>query len=186
MRILPVLLLLLAASPVAAQTSCSVVPQPGCRRPFVPHKSTFAFKQTGNSDPDDIYTWRWLAGSETSVADFGDPFGTTDYVLCIYDQSTRPQPVVANLALAAIGWKRIQGGFRRDYRPSRPIRRLVLRAGPDGKAKILAHGDSDTIRDILPFVAPVVVQMQMSDGGCWETALGTPFRNDSHHFQATD
>jgi hypothetical protein len=191
MRFLLAFLAVLAVSPfsgssAAADTRCSAVPQAGCRQPFVPHKSVLAFKQTGATDPDDIYSWRWQSGSATDVADFGDPLGTTDYVLCIYDQSARPQPVVENLALAATGWESVRGGFVRDYRPSRSIRRVSLRAGRDGKAKILVHGDSDTVRDILPFVAPVVVQMQTNGVGCWETSLTTPSRNDASRFQSKD
>lgn len=175
-----------AASPVRAALSCSATPQTSCRQPFVPHKSTLVFAQTRPSDPDDIYTWRWQYGSDTTLGDFGDPLATTDYVLCIYDQSARPQPVVGNAAMAATGWRSIPNGFTRYYPPSRPLRRLLLHEGRDGQAKIIAHGDSNTIRKILPFVAPVLVQMQASNGQCWETSLPNPVRNDSHFFKATD
>lgn len=177
---------ILAGSSVGAETSCTAVPQADCRPPFAPHKSTLVFTQTGRTDPDDIYTWRWQFGSQTDLTDFGDPLSATDYALCMYDQSVRPQPVVGNVALAAAGWTSVRGGFVRDYRPSRSLRRLVLRAGRDGKAKIIAHGDSDTVRDILPFVAPVLVQLQAGNGRCWQTSLPTPTRNDSRLFKATD
>jgi hypothetical protein len=63
---------------------------------------------------------------------------------------------------------------------------LLLKAGPDGKAHILAHGDSDTFAQILPFVAPVVVQLQNDDGICWETTLTTPTRADEGSFRSKD
>lgn len=173
-------------APARAALTCTTVPQPTCRQPFRAHKSSLAFKQTGNTDPDDIYTWRWQAGSATALADFGAPLTTTDYVLCIYDQSARPQPVVGNLALAGTGWQARQTGYKRYYPPSRPLRQILLHAGADGKAKILAHGDSDTIEQILPFVAPVVVQLQTSTGTCWETTLPSPSRNDGARFEGKD
>jgi hypothetical protein len=62
----------------------------------------------------------------------------------------------------------------------------LLHAGADGKAKILAHGDSTTVEQILPFIAPVVVQLQNSIGECWETDLPSPTRNDGARFHAKD
>jgi hypothetical protein len=184
--VLALALVTLAASSVRADLACAPAPAAGCRAPFTPHKSSLAFKQTGHTDPDDIYTWRWQAGSATTLADFGDPLATTDYVLCIYDQSERPQPVVGNLAPAATGWKALATGYKRYYRPTRSLRQLVLHAGADGKAKILAHGDSDTIATLLPFVPPVVVQLQSGTGACWETNLATPKRDDERRFDGKD
>jgi hypothetical protein len=74
----------------------------------------------------------------------------------------------------------------RNYRPSRPLRRLVLKSGADGKSRIVAHGDSNTVGPILPFVAPVVVQMQTDDGTCWETTFPEPKHNTSNLFKAID
>jgi hypothetical protein len=169
-----------------ADFACSATPLVGCRVPFTAHKSSLAFKQTGHTDPDDIYTWRWEAGSATTVADFGDPAGTTDYALCIYDQSARPQPVVDDVAPAATGWKSILNGYKRYYPGTRSLRQLFLHAGVDGKAKILAHGDSNTVAHLLPFAAPVVVQLQASTGTCWETTLATPVRDDASRFGGKD
>lgn len=174
------------SSASAVHAACSAVPRTDCRTPVVAHKSALAFKQTGRTDPDDIYTWTWQAGAATTVEDFGSPLSTTDYVLCFYDQSDRAQPVVENTALAATGWKAQKTGYSRLYKPSRPLRRLVLKAGPDGKAHILAHGDSDTVRQILPFVAPLVVQLQANTGACWETVITEPTRNDAARFAGKD
>ena len=58
----------MAAFARPASAACSPTPRSGCKLPFVPHKSTLTFFQTGGHDPDDIFTWRWVAGSQTSVA----------------------------------------------------------------------------------------------------------------------
>ena len=143
----------------------------GCRQPAVPHESSLWFKQTGHTDPDDIYTWRWRGGSATAIADFGDPLTTTDYVLCFYDQSARPQPIIANLAVAATGWRAL--GTDTSATIARPARSASCASTPgaDGKAAILAHGDTDTVQQLLPFTAPLVVQLQTSTGACWATTF---------------
>src|SRR5262245_40763789 len=110
------------ALPAHADFACTATPQAGCRLPFVPHKSSLSFKQTGHTDPDDIYTWRWRPGSATDLADFGDPLTTTDYALCFYDQSARPQPFIANVAPAATGWRALAKGYKRYYPGTRPLR----------------------------------------------------------------
>ncbi len=177
---------LLIAFPVRAELGCTPTPQAGCRVPFAPHKSSLMFKQTGATDPDDIYTWRWRAGSATALTDFGDPLTTTDYALCIYDQSGRPQPVVADVAPAATGWRGLPTGYKRYYRPTSSFRQGLLHAGVDGKASILVHGDSDTLAQLLPFVTPLVVQLQASTGACWETTFTAPHRNTPSRFDGED
>jgi hypothetical protein len=61
-----------------------------------------------------------------------------------------------------------------------------LRAGIDGKAAIFAHGNADTVQTVLPFTTPVLVQLQASNGQCWETDFPTAARNDAHEFRAAD
>lgn len=180
------LVTLTAATAVGA--SCTATPAAGCKQPFKAGKSSLKYEQTGATDPDDIYTWRWNFGSHTDISvDFGSPMSITGYALCIYDASGRPQPVVDNAVPGGAYWASAKSGYLLNYPPSsQPLRRLSLKAGPDGKARILAHGDSNTVAQILPFVAPVVVQLQNDDGVCWETTLTTPTHNDEGSFRAKD
>ncbi len=168
-----------------AGATCSPAPRAGCKLPSVPHKSSLTVFQTGGHDPDDIFTWRWKAGSETSIADFGDP-PATDYTFCIYDQSPRPQPVIADSADIPSAWKTLHGGFSYLVRGEHPLRTARLHAGPDGKANVSAHGNSDTTAQFLPFVAPVIVQFQASNGECWETDFAAPARSNEVAFMAKD
>ena len=170
----------------SAEAACAAAPRNDCQRPVVPSSSILRFRQTGKTDPDDIYIWKWRFGSATAVADFGKPQATDDYSLCIYDRSIRPQPVVENHAAAGAGWIARNDAFLFHMRSNRPLRRLRLKAGPDGQARIVAAGDSDTVRPILPFEAPVVVQLQTSAGHCWETIFATSRRNSVHSFNARD
>jgi hypothetical protein len=170
----------------SAEAACPAAPRDDCQRPVVDSKAAIRFAQTGKHDPDDIYTWQWLLGSATTIEDFGAPQTTDDYRLCIYDQSSRTQPVVENLAVAGAGWVATSNGFSFHLRGNRPLRRLRLKAGPDGEAKIVVAGDSNTVRQILPFETPVVVQLQTSAGHCWATNFTTPTRNNLHQFRAKD
>jgi hypothetical protein len=164
---------------------CSVTPREGCKVPFVPHQSTLSFFQTSGNDPDDIFTWRWLAGSQTAIDDFGNP-PTTEYAFCLYDQSPRTQPVIADNADDPNGWRSARGGFAYIVRGSHPLRTVRLHAGVDGKANVGAHGNADTEGPLLPFVAPVIVQLQASNGQCWETDFTLPSRSNDRAFIARD
>jgi len=174
-----------AAFVAPADADCTSAPLGGCKLPFVAHQSKLRFAET-QSDADTIFTWRWNLGSATTVADFGDPGTSTNYVLCIYDDSARPQPVVADAADAPLGWRALFNGFSYLLRGNHPLRRLLLHAGDDGKAAILAHGDADTVERVLPFTAPVLVQLQASNGQCWETDFTAPARSDAGQFSSTD
>jgi hypothetical protein len=174
-----------ALSVQSASAACSAAPREGCKVPFAPHQSTFTFFQTSGNDPDDIFTWRWNAGSQTTVDDFGAP-PTTDYALCVYDQSPRVQPVIADDADDPNGWAAVRGGFVYLVRGSHPLRTARLHAGVDGKAQASAHGNVDTVAPLLPFVPPVTVQFQASNGQCWETDFAAPARDNSRAFIARD
>jgi hypothetical protein len=118
-----------AARPASA--ACDPTPRAGCKLPAVPHKSSLTFFQTGGHDPDDIFTWRWKAGSQTSIADFGNP-PATDYSFCIYDSSPRTQPVVADDADTPSDWKALRtdllpGAWRAPVAPRAPV------AAPTGR-----------------------------------------------------
>jgi hypothetical protein len=97
-----VLLAVTAGAPAGA--ACGPTPAAGCKQPFTAGRSSLKFVQTGRTDPDDVYTWKWNFGAQTEIADFGFPTASTGYALCIYDASPRPQPMVGNVAGAGPGW----------------------------------------------------------------------------------
>ena len=52
---------------------------------------------------------------------------------------------------------------------------LRLKAGPDDKAQIVAHGTGVGLDlTALPATQPVVVQLKNSDGKCWEATFTAP------------
>src|SRR4029077_13101348 len=91
---------------------------------------------------------KYIKGAATTLADFGDPLTSTDYTLCIYDSSARPQPIL--FARAPAGgtcgtkpcWKTIKGGFKYNDKLFTPdgVQRVLLKSGPATKTKTLVKG----------------------------------------------
>ena len=169
----------------SAHAGCTPAPRNDCTLPFTSHKSSLTYFQTGGHDPDDIYKWRWFHGSSTTMASFGTPPATA-YDFCIYDASPRTQPVVATAPDDPTGWSAIRTGFGYLERGEHAFRVARLHAGADDKANIQVHGNSDTVTQVLPFVAPVTVQLQAEGAGCWETDLSTASRSNATTFTARD
>jgi hypothetical protein len=166
-----------------ANAACTPAPHTGCKLTTGHHETWMTYLETGSTDPDDVYTWAWHGGDETTVADFENPTATA-YAFCIYDASDRPQPVIETIPTQdPASWKRLDNGFRYRVYGDQTLRKLILRAKRGGRGKLLAHGDSTTTVRVLPFVAPVTVQMQEADGTCWESDFTTPLRNDTHVFR---
>lgn len=167
---------------VSSQAGCAPQPLPGCRLTELRHQTWMTYFETRKTDPDDVFTWAWRGGKETDQSDFKNP-ATTSYAFCIYDASDRPQPVVGASPDDASAWQKLDNGYLYRVYGDQKLRKLILRAQLNGRGKVLAHGDSTTVTHVLPFVTPVVVQMQEADGNCWESDFSSPMRNDSHVFR---
>jgi cysteine-rich repeat protein len=159
---------------------CPATPQSGCRVPFVSGKASL---QMLKRPPDkDLLKWKWLKGERTTLADYGDPVNTTSYQLCIYDQSglileiTNP---AGGVCLGKPCWT--QKGFKgfsykdKEHTPDGG-EKLLLKEGALGKAKILftARGPGLTVPDLAALVQPVTVQIENSDGLCWQAVYSSP------------
>jgi DNA-binding beta-propeller fold protein YncE len=173
--------------------ACSATPAAGCRRPVVGNEGTVTIVDAAD-DARDRFVWKWARGEETSLADFGDPLATpADQVFCVYDASAGPQPVLASGAVAGRFceekpcWKAGETKFalrETDFTPH-GLRAVVLRAGGDAQAKIVARGKGRRlVLPALPLAVPVIVQMQAADGRCWEAVYGAPSHNDAERFKA--
>jgi hypothetical protein len=55
-----------------------------CRTSVKPGKSSFLL-QDKTPDKGDQLSWKWVGGAATPESDYGDPLGTDDYALCVYD-----------------------------------------------------------------------------------------------------
>ena len=174
--------------------SAAPLPPGQCRQPTASQRSKIQVTD-GSPDELDRLSWSWSKGQETTVADFGDPGGSTRYALCVYDGSARPQPVMqATMAAGGICrgkscWKTGRNGFR--FASSRPtasssgITKLSLAAGADGKARISLRGKGSYLPEAeLPWSTPLVIQLRNDSGGCWGATFSSAIESDATVFRA--
>ncbi len=171
---------------------CGPTPQAGCRAPAIAHKAGLTLKDK-SPDKKDGLNWKYVKGAPTVVGDFGAPLTTTDYTLCIYDSSARPQPLL--LAQIPAGgtcptkpcWKAIKGGFKYNDKLFTPdgIQQLQLKSGIAGRSKIILKGKGiDIPMPTLPLTTTVTVQLKNEDGVCWEARYSTAIKNIPQQFRA--
>jgi hypothetical protein len=171
---------------------CGPTPQAGCRAPALPLKGTVALKDK-SPDKKDQVNWKYIKGAATTLADFGDPLTSTDYTLCVYDQSAAPQPIL--LAHAPAGgtcgtkpcWKAVKDGFKYNDKLLTPdgLQQVLLKSGVATKTKILVKGKADNLpMPTLPLTPTVTVQLKSESGVCWEAKYSTPQKNFAEQFRA--
>jgi hypothetical protein len=166
---------------VANDTSvCRQQPMTGCRQQTAAKKGLLLIRDR-SPDTRDAFSWSWTKGGATDVSDFGDPPTTTDYVACIYDESGAPRQVFRARAPAGgtCGtkpcWKLLAGkGFNYSDNDKTPdgLKKLQLRAGVEGRAQVKAGGTGVRLTPPpLPLALPARVQLQASNGACWEAVF---------------
>ena len=158
--------------------TCTSVPKDDCRQQTNRRRGAFRFRDTGNPARKSL-AWRSATLEATAFADFGDPFTDTDYVLCVYDDSTDDQPIVTarmpanDICNVVPCWTELNppGKTIRYFDSlSTPdgIRMMRLRAGDEGKARAGARGRGENVTlPAGPLTAPVTVQLQASNGLCF-------------------
>ena len=166
---------------------CPSVPAPGCHQPGGAAQSSIQIKKSSTGK----LVWKWKGTG--AVGDFGDPEGTDDYVLCLYDAHGGVQPLRTFGAPAGARW-RAKGGsgffyaspaaradgilFQNPTALPDGIVRVKLRASA-GRVHIAAKGTGDLLDGLaMPFVPSLRVQLHRSGapGTCWEAA----FTSDIH------
>ena len=140
----------------------------------------------------------------SSVEDFGDPRTDTDYAVCAFEGFddeglgeegfSEPRRLLAS-AVPAGGtcggkpcWKAMAHGYRYRDPEATPdgIRSLVLRSGKAKAARIKAAGRGANLNlSSLPVHLPLVVQLQASNGQCWQAVYRNPKVNNPVKFKGT-
>jgi hypothetical protein len=173
--------------------TCANGPEVGCRRPVESGKAPLSIRDR-SPDFADRLTWSWTRGAATTRWDFGDPQGGTTYQLCVFDGDGN---TIARASAPPGGdcggrpcWRATASGFvyrSRDRATSAGPRSSValsLREGTAGKARIVLRGRGVHLGlEPLPATQPVTVQLENSDGLCWEALYTAPARkNDGWTF----
>lgn len=164
---------------VEAGSACAPVPDPTCRAASRGRFRLIHDQLSGRN----LLMWRWRGGP--GPGSFGDPTATTDYALCLYDE-TNDSPVLRLVATTPAGgtcgsrpcWS--AGGGR--FRYSNPdgtggLRRIVLREGAQGPSAITIRGGPDgLVLPPLPLAqdSSVTVQLVNDAGDCWDIRYSAP------------
>lgn len=176
---------------------CLPAPEVGCRE-AAPGKAKVGIGDRDGSERDRLQ-WKWTRGAATDLVDFADAVsGSAVYQLCLYDSSLADQPLV-DAGVTSGGtcdgkpcWK-AQGskgfGYKDKAGSSEGLTALKLKAGAEGKAKVLVKAAGENLALAgLPLVPPVVVQLLIDDGmgvECWQTTFSDePKKNDAEKFKA--
>jgi hypothetical protein len=174
---------------------CSPTPLAGCRETTDPGSGVLTFKKSANSNTSRL-TWRFAKGPAQVAFNFGDPFTTDSYSVCLYDGSADPQPLYA-APVPASGtcgsvpcWREVGRGGGIDYYDPKQqfvegIIQIRLTPGSEGRARgfVKGRGAKLSLPD-TPLTAPVTFQLQGSHGDCWSGTYSQITKNDGGSFKA--
>ena len=179
---------------IGEPSTCTIAPPlSGCYQPIVSNKATLLINDRTNANGDNL-TWKWLRGERTTLADFGDPLTTTDYNLCIYDQTAGSSSLAFQTTIPAGGvcrnkpcWKKTgSSGFRyKDLdRTASGVDTVILRRGNAGRSQVSVIGRGAQLSfpsSFLPFNqdSTVIVQLSNTAGTCWQDTYRTPARRNT-------
>jgi hypothetical protein len=115
--------------------------------------------------------------------------------ICIYDTGVPGQTLRLSARAPAGGvctgrpcWKETDSGFRYADRELTPdgLATARLKAGSPGAGRIAVKGRGANLAlPVLPFTAPVIVQLQRRDGvPCWTATFSAPDTNTSEQIRA--
>ena len=144
----------------------------------------------------DVLRWKWR-GAPVSVMDFGDPAGTDDYVLCVYENAGAGNDLVFERDVSAGAtcdgspfWSAAARGYvyEDSHVATSPIDRVRLLVDGGGRGKISVSGRRFALAPPrLPFATngPLTVQLgNVATGTCWESRYSTALTNTSTRFNA--
>jgi hypothetical protein len=172
-----------------AEPLCPPAPLGGCRTAASGQLTV----RDWSADRKDRLAWTWLAGAETMLEDFGDPFTTTDYRVCLYDAVDRVllgAEAPAGGTCGTVNCWRYQGSnaiaYRDLARDPYGMDKMKLQAGAAGKAKIkLTARGVNVSTPVLRFLAlPLRFQLQASNGECWEATYSAAVVNTPAQLKA--
>lgn len=141
-------------------------------------------------DTKDSLIWKWLKGDATTQTDFADPTTMTPYHLCLY-AGTAASIADIELPAGSPSWKATgTKGFKYKDKTTAVdgIKKVVLKGGDAGKAKVIVQGKGAMIPDLSPpFALPVVARIINGDSGaCWASSFASSHvvKNESGLFKA--
>jgi len=173
---------------------CVVGPRPDCLPTSLPAAAVLKLRDAAD-DAADLLVWKWTKGAATTPGDLGTPASTTDYRLCLYDESGSTSTLTMRADVPAGGacdggpcWQAAGATlkYRDTARTPDGISKLVARAGDTGRAKVTTKGKGALLPPlpVLPLALPTRVQLHAEGAGCFEAVFGSTgvVRNDAESF----
>jgi hypothetical protein len=174
---------LIAAPQAQAQLTCDPTPLAGCKSAG---KMKFGVHNDEVVDSKDAIKWSWRLGELTTTVELGNPITTDEYVLCIYDGRSGTPTLLSQLtAPTGLLWrpKGNKGfGYKDKTRSNDGLQNIRLRAGDNGRAKMLVKARGGVIPMWAPFTPlamfegnpSVIVNLVNSQGWCWGSEFPFP------------
>jgi 6-phosphogluconolactonase (cycloisomerase 2 family) len=162
------------------RAACSSAPVVGCS---AAPKAAMKVKRDPSGLNSQI-TAKWNGGTFPP----GNPASTTALALCVYDGlGQRMDAFIPPSGTCGIRpcWQASATGFKYRNLGLFPdgVQNVALTAVGGALRKAVIKGKGGHLPDItLPYVAPVVAQLQSSDGACVEASFAVPRRNDGTLF----
>jgi hypothetical protein len=133
--------------------------------------------KNNSDDNKDKFAWKWQKG-DTTLPELGDPTTGTQYFVCIYAPGLVFEAIVPNgppwVTAGSKGFK-----YKEDTGAAGGMTKMKLKSGMVDKAKILIKGKGLNLDDPLPLTQPVLVQLQASNGECWDHLFSSPEKENS-------
>jgi glucose/arabinose dehydrogenase len=174
-----------ATSTPPAPPACAPAPEV-CGTPAIGDKALLLLKDDGDDTKDQL-KWKWIKGAATDKTEFGNPVTTHGYELCIYAGGGL---VASATAPAGVAWREKSTGFKFSdpSASSDGMRTIVLKAGPDEKAKIIVRGKGTDLDmpNLAALASPLTVQLKRAGGTvCWGATYTFPpaLKNTSELFK---
>lgn len=170
---------------------CPAAPE-ACRGSAIGGKSSLTIK---NRSPDkgDHLVWKWAAGLATPKAEYGDPLGSDDYAICVYDAGELVTSVTADGGGICAGkpcWVEKPTSFLykdKELTPTGAQALHLVEGLTDGKARITlkAKGVPLAMPNLSLLDGPIDVQLHRSGGvPCFGSTFSPPFsKNDGLTFK---
>jgi len=154
-----------------------------------------AFWGAGSGGQQGVYIIRQsqpLSIATVAASDFGSPPTTTNYLLCLYDNSGEKlsaQAPADRMCGTTPCWKALGTvGFKYGDTAGMPdgLTKALLKAGGASKGKISVTGGGANLHlPTLPLTTPVRVQLRQSSSSvCWEATYSTATTNSAGEFKA--
>jgi hypothetical protein len=172
---------------------CAATPRGDCEI-ALPAKASLLIKDRSD-DGRDRLAWKWRSNGSVATPDFGSPTTTSDYAVCVYDQSGAGSTLRMDATAPAGGvcagkpcWRALTTGFLYADRQLTPdgLRTIRLHAGDAAHGTITVKGRGAPLPlPSLPLGVPVTVQLQRRDvATCWSATFSAPATNTVDELKA--